>query len=214
MFQQAKPNPFALPPQQLGIEPTQFNIPAPKPGGGMFGGGGKKILSTIAEALAAYSAGMGNPAGMAVLQGMNHRRQSAADAETQEQQYQRRQGDEWNTWQRKQEYERANPSPQQPTQTDRYLEEFLNPATSAPRKAALGQILFPPVMSTVNGMPAIIDRAQMLSGGGQGDPADAQPTVEDGFAYTPGPGGRANQNNWKPQGGPSPLGSGGFPGSL
>lgn len=49
---------------------------------------------------------------------------------------------------------------------------------------------------------------------GQDNPSggpDATPTVEDGYAYTPGPGGRANQANWKPIGGPSPGGSGGFP---
>jgi hypothetical protein len=75
------------------IPTTQFNIPQPRQGGGMFGGGGKKILSALAEAMAAYSAGMGNPGGMAVLQGMNHRRQAKADAETQEQQYQRQRMD-------------------------------------------------------------------------------------------------------------------------
>lgn len=35
---------------------------------------------------------------------------------------------------------------------------------------------------------------------------DGQPTVEDGYVYTPGPGGRANQANWKPQGGPASRG--------
>ena len=39
--------------------------------------------------------------------------------------------------------------------------------------------------------------------------ADA-PVVEDGYAYTPGPGGKANQANWKPVGGGTGNGAGGF----
>lgn len=38
-------------------------------------------------------------------------------------------------------------------------------------------------------------------GGVAGGGDDATPTVEDGHAYTPGPGGRANPSNWKPTGG-------------
>lgn len=193
MFQQAKPNPFALPPQQLGIEPTQFNIPAPKPGGGMFGGGGKKILSTIAEALAAYSAGMGNPAGMAVLQGMNHRRQSAADAETQEQQYQRQQRDQWEMWQRKQDYERQNPTPRPPTQTDRYVEEIMNPQTDPRRRELLRGIVMNPIASVVNGADGS-QRTDYIYPGMDTPPA----TGEDEWEYN--------------DGGPRPLGVGGFPG--
>jgi hypothetical protein len=196
-------------PMDIGqIPTTQFNIPAPKPKGGMFGGGGKKALSVIAEAMAAYSAGMGNPGGMAVLQGMNHRRQSASDAEMQEQQYQRQRMDGRDDYMWKQEYEQAHPSAPQPTQTDRYIAEIMDPNTPAERKKLLGQVLLPPVMGVVNGVPTMIDRASMFGGGGNN--ADATPTVEDGFAYTPGPGGRANQSNWKPQGGPTPPASGSF----
>lgn len=39
---------------------------------------------------------------------------------------------------------------------------------------------------------------------------DAVPTVEDGYSYAPGPGGRANPANWKPAGGPTQPASGGF----
>lgn len=47
-------------------------------------------------------------------------------------------------------------------------------------------------------------------------PAGGQdaPTVEDGFSYTPGPGGKANQQNWKPVGGGASNGTGGFPRPL
>lgn len=39
---------------------------------------------------------------------------------------------------------------------------------------------------------------------------DATPTVEEGHAYTPGPGGRANPSNWKPVGGGVVAGPGSF----
>lgn len=45
---------------------------------------------------------------------------------------------------------------------------------------------------------------------GQGSHLDAIPTVEDGYSYTPGPGGRANQSNWKAVGGGVGNGPGGF----
>lgn len=197
MFQQAKPNPFALPPQQLGIEPTQFNIPAPKPGGGMFGGGGKKVLSTIAEALAAYSAGMGNPAGMAVLQGMNHRRQSAADAESQEQQYQRRRTDGLADYEERQKIEARYSPPAQGSEYERALAaQGILPGTPeyAERMAIIARLKENPMVMTAYGpMP-------YSAVAGQQQQQQAKPLTDDDIL--------------KMEGGPSPLGSGGFPGSL
>ncbi len=44
-------------------------------------------------------------------------------------------------------------------------------------------------------------------------PEDSSPTVEDGYSYTPGPGGRANPSNWKPvAAGGAGFGQPGFPG--
>jgi hypothetical protein len=157
--------------QPMPVDVSQFTqLPQMKPKGGMFGGGGD-WKQALAAALSAMSAARGNPVGMAGIQMLNQR----LGQKREDQQYQRRQADEWNMWQRKQEYERANPDPAQPTQTDRYLSEYLDPNTDKTRKSALGQILFPPVMSTVNGMPAIIDRAQMVSGGMGGQPAPQAP---------------------------------------
>lgn len=47
--------------------------------------------------------------------------------------------------------------------------------------------------------------------GGAGGNLDSTPTTEDGYQYTPGPGGRANQANWKALGGTGGNVSGGFP---
>ena len=49
----------------------------------------------------------------------------------------------------------------------------------------------------------------MMGGGGM---ADQTPAVEDGYQYTPGPGGRANQANWRQVGGGTGDGVGGFHG--
>jgi hypothetical protein len=48
----------------------------------------------------------------------------------------------------------------------------------------------------------------MMGGGGM---ADQTPAIEDGYQYTPGPGGRANQANWRQVGGGTGNGVGGFP---
>jgi hypothetical protein len=171
------------------IPTTQFNIPAPKPKGGMFGGGGKKALSVIAEAMAAYAAGMGNPGGMAVLQGMNHRRQSASDAEMQEQQYQRQRMDGRDDYLWKQQ----NSPPQIPD-----IQERIN------------------VLESIRpGLGATYAQNYAQNGGGMGslfrDPATGQ-------AYMMPQGGLPplgqEMDDPRTQGGPSPLGSGGFPGPF
>jgi hypothetical protein len=174
------------------IPTTQFNIPAPKPrSGGMFGGGGNKILSALAEAMAAYSAGMGNPGGMAVLQGMNHRRQSRADAETQEQQYQRQRMDSRDDYLWKQQNEIAPP-----TELERLI-QAAGIAPGSPEYGAFAKKMLdvktnPMVMTPYGPMPY-----SAVSGGGQ---QSLPPTLSD--------------DDFAPQGGPSPLGSGGFPRSF
>jgi len=51
---------------------------------------------------------------------------------------------------------------------------------------------------------------QALSGMSGGGNLDATATVEDGYQYTPGPGGRGNQANWKQIGGSGGNAGGGF----
>jgi hypothetical protein len=174
------------------IPTTQFNIPAPKPKGGMFGGG--KVLSAIAEALAAYSAGMGNPGGMAVLQGMNHRRMQKQQGEQDEQQYHRRRLDGIDDYRVKQQIDAEYSPPPQPTE----LERLIQAAGIAPgsdeyasfAKKMLDVKTNPMVMTPYGPMPY-----SAVSGGGQQQ--SLPQTLSD--------------NDFAPQGGPSPLGSGGFP---
>jgi hypothetical protein len=181
-------------PMDIGqIPTTQFNIPAPKPkGGGMFGGGGKKALSVIAEAMAAYAAGMGNPGGMAVLQGMNHRRQSAADAETQEQQYQRQRMDSRDDYLWKRDNTPQNPH---------YFED------NTGNMMAIGpdgqpQMIYKdpnPFKLVPNGMGGVVPvNMEELMRGYKPAPS--------GVTFTP--------IEEEEQGGPRPLGAGGFPGSF
>lgn len=64
-----------------------------------------------------------------------------------------------------------------------------------------------PQLMTTNDAVYAMDRrtGQAFNpGGGTGNGPDAVPTIEDGYQYTPGPGGRANQGNWKPVGGAGP----------
>jgi hypothetical protein len=182
-------------PMDIGqIPTTQFNIPAPKPrGGGMFGGGGKKALSVIAEAMAAYAAGMGNPGGMAVLQGMNHRRQSAADAETQEQQYQRQRMDSRADYLWKLE----NSPPDQTSYAKDLIAAGYQPGT--PQFQQLYD-RYVTTKSQTGGSPF----AGMFT-----NPADGQQYMRPNLP----PLGQ-EMDDPRAQGGPSPLGSGGFPGSF
>lgn len=138
--------------------------------GGMFGGGGD-WKQALAAALSAMSAARGNPVGMAGIQMLNQR----LGQKREDEQYQVHRKDALADFAERQKIEAQYAPPPQPTQTDRYLNEYLDPNTDKTRKAALGQILFPPVMSTVNGMPAIIDRAQMVSGGMGGQSAPQSP---------------------------------------
>lgn len=55
---------------------------------------------------------------------------------------------------------------------------------------------------------AFIDAVNAWGGGGQN--LDNTPTIEDGYQYTPGAGGRRNQANWKKIGGQTAIPSGGF----
>lgn len=90
MFQQAKPNPFAVPIEGVGINPTQFNLPTPKPKGGMFGGGGKMDWGGLLQALlGGASASMGSPVGQMSLQMMQQR----MGQKREEEQYQRQRSD-------------------------------------------------------------------------------------------------------------------------
>lgn len=63
-------------------------------------------------------------------------------AQAQAQEEERRRQQEW--WYEQQRYQQANQPPREPTQTDRYVEEVMNPNTDPRRRALLQQILVPP----------------------------------------------------------------------
>ena len=181
------------------IPTTQFNLPAPKAkkSGGMFGAGSpvRGIAGAIGDYLLQRN-GM-NPIYSPAMQEQQRMRY------LQEQYQQRRMGEREDFL-----WKQDHTAPEQ-TQTDRYLGEFLDPNTDPNRKAALGQILFPPVMGQVNGSSAIIDRAAMLNGGG-GAPQMQPGHVEDGFRFKGGNPG--DPNAWEPaNGGPAAPPPGPFP---
>jgi hypothetical protein len=176
-------------PMDIGqIPTTQFNIPQPKPRGGMFGGGGSKVLSAIAEALAAYSAGMGNPGGMAVLQGMNHRRMQKHQGEQDEQQYQRQRMDSRDDYLWKQQ----NTPPQVPD-----LQERINVLDSL--RPGLG-MTYAEKYAQSGGSPF----AGLFT-----NPADGQQYMRPNLPPL-----GEEMDDPRKQGGPRPLGAGGFPGPF
>lgn len=108
------------------------------------------------------------------------------------------------------EYERNNPKPHQPDDFERSLiGQGIMPGTPEWAEAnRMRSLNFTDPTVTVNlpggaiysgprsGLQAALGRS---SGGNN----DSTPTTEDGHSYTPGPGGRANPQNWKPVGGAS-----------
>lgn len=110
MFQPMKRrDPFAIDMGPVAIPQQQLNIaPAPPGRGGMFGGRGKRILGALAEGMATFSAGMGNPAGAAVMQSMQGRREAMRRAEAEAAQYEKQREDGYSDWVRKQQWELEN----------------------------------------------------------------------------------------------------------
>lgn len=78
--------------QPLPVDVSQFTqLPQVKPKGGMFGGGDWK--TALAAALAGYAAGGGNPAAAQTLQALHMNRMQKQRQEQDEQQYQRQRSD-------------------------------------------------------------------------------------------------------------------------
>jgi hypothetical protein len=98
----------------------QFQMPAPKKKGGMFGNADWKsaIIAAIGGALAAR----GNPAGQFALQTLYGQKQRKEDMELQEQDYQRRRTDGLADYEAKQRIEQQYASPPQPTEFERIVQ--------------------------------------------------------------------------------------------
>lgn len=91
------------------IQPMQFNIPAPKKRGGMFGNA--DWGSAVAAALGGFAAGMGNPAGAHALQALHSQRMMRQRAEAEEQQYQRQRTDGMSDWVAREQWKLQNDQP-------------------------------------------------------------------------------------------------------
>jgi hypothetical protein len=86
-------------------QPLPQDAGKPKHKTGMFGGGKPDWVGAISAGLGALSAARGNPAGQIALQMLNQR----LGQKREDQQYERRQSDEWNMWQRQQQWKLQNP---------------------------------------------------------------------------------------------------------
>lgn len=113
------------------------------------------------------------------------------------------------------DYQNAHPKPLEPDAFERSLVQAnIKPGTPEWQQAYQSRIQHwnDPFINTT------LPNGQFYSGPQSGLPQalgggnlDNTPTVEDGYQYTPGPGGRSNQSNWKAVGGSVGSGTGGFP---
>lgn len=147
---------------------------------------GRAAIGTFADTLIRLRSGV-NPG---IMDNMRY----GQDKQFAEAQYERKRTDAFQDAMRLKEYEMANPSP---TALQKDLDYYQGLDDAG--KQALGElydIKTPKFITGADGRPY-----QMGRTGGYGGELDSQPTVEDGMAYTPGPGGRANPSNWKAGGG-------------
>lgn len=176
--------PGATPP--IMPEPSAPEQPTRKPG--MFGRGGigRTIIGSIGDALVQESGGQ--PVYAPAVQQrreMDFNLQKVREAQ-QAQLDRQIQLAQWKL---------QNPEPATPPPEQRAYEWFkgLPPEEKAQAIETLDQL-----RPKVIGNPLDGYRYEPRPRGGVKGPADDAPIVEDGFQYTPGPGGRANQSNWKP----------------
>ena len=181
-------------------EAAAYTGPAKK--GGIFGSGVKwqQIAGILGDSLLAAN-GQGMPYTKSVLAQRQQENLLKRQAMEQQQELQRQIA--------LAEWKRANP---EQTDTQRNFEYYsgLDPAQRAQfDRMRAGD---PYVTTTLPNKQIYSGPASglgaALSGGVS---SDDQPGEEDGYVYTPGPGGRGNQANWKLKGGPAGNGGGMFP---
>jgi hypothetical protein len=173
--------------QPMPVDVSQFTqLPQMKPKGGMFGGGDWK--QALAAALSAWSAARGNPAGQIGLQMLNQR----LGQKREDQQYEQRRQAELQDYGEKLKMQAQYAKPNIPDIQERIqVLESIKPGLGktyaqnyAQNGGGLGSIFRDPATGQAYMMP-------------QGLP----PLGEE-------------MDDPRKQGGPSPLGSGGFPGSF
>lgn len=165
-----------------------FNLPPPRPKGGMFGGDGKfGVGQAIVAALNGYLAGTGNPVGMQNMQMMAVMRQRQLERQQGIDDYSRKRTDDNADWQAHEQWKIDNPSPpNNDTVNDfNFINQQIGPEAA---QQYLQSKTNPIVMTPYGPMPY----SQVT-----GAQAPAKPV------------GNLTPIN---EGGPSPGGSGGFPG--
>jgi hypothetical protein len=179
-------------PGRMPVDVSQFTqLPQMKPKGGMFGGGDWK--SALAAALAGFSAGGGNPAGQMALQ-MLHQR---LGQKREDQQYERRQADQWNMWQRQQEYQQQHQGPDP-------LAQMMQQAGIDPASPQGRQMYQQALQNKVNPFVAVTRQNP--------DGSEVREFMRPPQVPTAPVGGLTPIDD--EEGGPRPLGVGGFPGSF
>jgi hypothetical protein len=140
-------------------QPLPQDAGKPKHKSGMFGGGKPDWVSAIAAGLGALSAARGNPAGQIGLQMLNQR----LGQKREDQQYERKQADEWNMWQRQQQWKLEHPETANNDTANDYAfwQSKLSPAEFEQWK----QSQYDPVVTTAYGP---ILRSQLTGGMKQG----------------------------------------------
>jgi hypothetical protein len=165
---------------------------------GMFGAGGvgRNIAGMIGDLLMAR-AGM-QPMFAPML--MQRQKQALEEA-----QYQRQRSDQNADWLSHQEYEAAH---KEPTMTEKFVAEILDPNTDPQRRELLKSVIVPPSPA-----PMTLQTPMGTYVGGRSEmPGAAVPqpgAVQDGYRFKGG--NPADPNAWEKIGGPGLGGPGGFP---
>jgi hypothetical protein len=173
--------------QPMPVDVSQFTqLPQMKPKGGMFGGGDWK--QALAAALSAMSAARGNPVGMAGLQMLNQR----LGQKREDQQYERRQADQWDMWQRQQQWKQQHDTPELGEFERAVVASGIQPGT--PQWAEVMGKRRDAMLDPVVNLPTGPTLRSMVVGGLNA--ANAKPLTDDDIL--------------KMSGGPTPQASGGF----
>jgi hypothetical protein len=189
---QASPMPEAPSPQRRGLFGGELNI-NPR----------LAVLSQIFSSLG----GQQSPVFAMAMEQQAMRNRAQQEAE----QAGRQRADQRDEWLFREQWERDNP---EPTSIERNVGAWQN--MTPEQRAAYGQMQEaqqgPVTLTLPNGQLYSGPRSGLTAAMGAASTSlDNTPTVEDGFTYTPGPGGRGNQANWRQNAGGRPAGAAPFP---
>lgn len=147
----------------------------------------------------------GDPSGVMMMRrDQQMQQQAAADAAA----AQRKRAQELADWQWKQEWERDNPKPVAPNLREDNAGNVWQFDPQSGRPMGDKPVWVDPTEKVIYQDGMQIRVPNPYRGGARG--LDSEPTEEDGYIYTPGPGGRGNKENWKAKGDGAGNSVGGF----